>query len=200
MARKKDDKPKRDFDKFSWNTTLQRIYQSRESSRYLEGAFVGNAMKQGSNGKGLEALVAGAMADRKSKESAIAYTAQQYESEMEGVTVGEYLDNYDSVIDKYFDDEAPTFEKYKDMKLNDYNKEIMQLQHEAKNPDEEKAEEAEEKLEKYAPIMSTMRIIEDENFKKYLPQAIELTNKNLAKRIIREEKRRKAEEDSEDDE
>jgi len=140
------------------------------------------------------------MADRKSKESAIAYTAQQYESEMEGVTVGEYLDNYDSVIDKYFDDEAPTFEKYKDMKLNDYNKEIMQLQHEAKNPDEEKAEEAEEKLEKYAPIMSTMRIIEDENFKKYLPQAIELTNKNLAKRIIREEKRRKAEEDSEDDE
>lgn len=185
MTNENEQKPARDFDSYGWAPVMERIYGSKELSKYLGGALEGNAVKQGSNGKGLEALIAGAMADKKSQEAAIGYTAAQYASEMKDISVGEYISHYADVVQKYFGDKAPSIEEHSGMKLADFKKKMKKLQYEMQNPDdEEKVKAALEELKKYQVLSVMMNVIDDELFRKYLPEAIEMSNKQLAKEVI----------------
>lgn len=190
MAEK--NKPKRDFEAYSWAPVMQRIYSSEDTSRYLRGALEGNAIKQGSNGEGLEAIIEGAMANDQSKGVAIGYTQEQYESEMNGITIGEYFGHYDNILKKYFGEEAPSVEEHSGMKLNDFNKKMRELQHDLRNPDEDKAKEAMEEIKKYKSLPVIINIIQDEHYRIFLPEAIERTNKHLAKRVIMQNKKEQA--------
>lgn len=185
----KEKKPKRDFEAYSWAPVMQRIYSSEDTSRYLRGALEGNAVKQGSNGKGLEAIIEGAMANKQSKEMAIAYTQEEYESEMRGITIGEYFSHYNDILEKYFGKEAPSVEEHSGMKLNDFNKKMRDLQYRLSNPDEDEAKKALEEIRKYESLSLIMNIIQDEHYRTFLPEAIEKTNKYLAKKVIMHNKR-----------
>jgi len=182
MAEK--DKLKRDYETFSWAPAMQRIATS--DPKYLIGALEGNAIKQGSNGKGLEALITGTISNEQSIRSAIAYTASQHNAEIKGVTVGEYLGNHEAILKEYFGEDIPNIDEYKDIELFKHQEDMNKLKYSAsdKNPNKEERESASEELEKYETLNTILSIIQDNTYKELLPEAIERSNHFYAKEII----------------
>lgn len=182
---KKDYKPERDFDKYSWANTLGRIYSSEDHKEYLIGGLEGDAIKQGSNGEGLEAILRGTMASDIGQQTAIGYTQEQHRAEMQGLTVENYLTNYQDTIKKYFgEEEISNLNKYKGEELNALKKKIEGLMHDKSHPDKDKSKAAKKELKKYNIISAVFKVIEDEIYKDLIPKAIEGTNKYLAKDVI----------------
>lgn len=187
---KKNDKTKRDYDKYSWANTMERIYSSKEHSHYLIGGLEGNAVKQGSNGQGLEAILKGTMASEQGKQTAIAYTQEQQEKEMKDLTVGEYITNYQSTIEKYFGkNNIPDIKEYAGEELTALKQKIASIMHDMSNPDKDKAKKAMEDYKKYEKINALLNIMEDDIYKNLISEAIERTNKYMAKEILLRDKK-----------
>ncbi|PIN91387.1 hypothetical protein COU57_00780 [Candidatus Pacearchaeota archaeon CG10_big_fil_rev_8_21_14_0_10_32_14] len=153
----------------------------------------------------LEGLVDSITASRESQKRFSDIFSSKHAEAQSKLTFGELYSHYREDLTKYVGEEDievldASIEKFKDKDIQSIFKKIASLRHQSENPtDEEARDEAKAELEKYDAFAKVYNVIENMNYAKLLPKAIEETNRLELRSYIASTKVEKKDDKKKDD-